>query len=1064
MEEGEIMTRLTAIVAAAGLALTSFATADSDWAAAASGSWTVALNWSPADVPDTALELATIAVGPGAYTVTLGSGLDLSIAGLVLSNPMATLDIQGGRTLIIAGGVFSNDGLVRIDSNGSSADGVLRFDVNTAHAGTGIMRLNSNSNARLETGAGAVLTNNARIEGGGIIHADLINNAIVEATGVLELRTADKSNAGTMRAATGGLLAIETIAINNTGGVIDANEGTVRTIAGVSSITGGTLTSSGAGVHQVVASADLTLDAVTNNAALDIQGGGDLFITNGLTNNGFIHIDSNGSSADGVMTFVDSATLGGTGTTRLRQNPDARIETDPGVVVTIGTNQTVNGAGIINAAFINDGLIDAHLAAQHLILAGNDKVNNSVIRATGGGTINIQGVTTTQSAAGVMRGDGGNILIGSGISGITGGSVEAINGGLIFAQSAAMCFFTDVDLVGPLDLLGNSTLLLTSTLTNNGTIRVNSNGSSADAVLTTVNDVLIDGTGTILLNQSPDARLETAPATTLTIGSGQTVTGAGHIHARLINNGIVQADNGGSNILLLSEPKTNNNLMRANAGATLNISTVTTTQHPSASMVADGGTVLVNSAPTALEQGALSTINGGLVRIASSGNLRTQGVTFTGDLNIEGNGTLTVDTALTNNGTIVVDSNGSIADAFLTTVADALIDGTGLIHLNQNPDARITTPGGATLTMGAGQTIDGRGIIDAQLVNNGLIDANSVGGAISFATNSKTNNAIMRASAGVLDITGVTTTQSGGGIMEATDGGQVRVSASGPTRVEGGTLRTSGTGFVRLSSSAGLTLDGVAFDGLMNMEGNSILTAEGTLTNNGSIVVNSNGSAADAEVVVADGSSVLGSGAIDLLRGNSDSRLSTPGTATIGASQTVTGLGRLDGSWVFRGTLAPGNDAVGAMFNEGTLSMRPTTNMAVEIASNASNGFDRLLGAGVVELDGTLDISFLGYTPVKNHVFRIVNGSSVTGQFETVNGPALTGGLVYAIFYAPTFAELRITCGPDLNLDGVLDFFDVLYFLQEYSAGNPDGDYNDDGIFDFFDVLAFLQAFAAPCP
>ena len=47
---------------------------------------------------------------------------------------------------------------------------------------------------------------------------------------------------------------------------------------------------------------------------------------------------------------------------------------------------------------------------------------------------------------------------------------------------------------------------------------------------------------------------------------------------------------------------------------------------------------------------------------------------------------------------------------------------------------------------------------------------------------------------------------------------------------------------------------------------------------------------------------------------------------------------------------------------------------------------------------------------------------------------------------------------------GQLYFFDVLYFLQEYSAGNPDGDFNEDGLFDFFDVLAFLQAFSAGCP
>jgi len=47
---------------------------------------------------------------------------------------------------------------------------------------------------------------------------------------------------------------------------------------------------------------------------------------------------------------------------------------------------------------------------------------------------------------------------------------------------------------------------------------------------------------------------------------------------------------------------------------------------------------------------------------------------------------------------------------------------------------------------------------------------------------------------------------------------------------------------------------------------------------------------------------------------------------------------------------------------------------------------------------------------------------------------------------------------------GVLDFFDVLAFLQAYSGSDPSADLNDDGVFDFFDVLAFLEAFSAGCP
>ncbi|MGV6813818.1 MAG: GC-type dockerin domain-anchored protein [Phycisphaerales bacterium] len=54
-----------------------------------------------------------------------------------------------------------------------------------------------------------------------------------------------------------------------------------------------------------------------------------------------------------------------------------------------------------------------------------------------------------------------------------------------------------------------------------------------------------------------------------------------------------------------------------------------------------------------------------------------------------------------------------------------------------------------------------------------------------------------------------------------------------------------------------------------------------------------------------------------------------------------------------------------------------------------------------------------------------------------------------------------VCCPPDLNCDGVIDFFDVSQFLGEFAAG---GDYNGDGVTNFFDVSQFLNEFNAGCP
>lgn len=54
-----------------------------------------------------------------------------------------------------------------------------------------------------------------------------------------------------------------------------------------------------------------------------------------------------------------------------------------------------------------------------------------------------------------------------------------------------------------------------------------------------------------------------------------------------------------------------------------------------------------------------------------------------------------------------------------------------------------------------------------------------------------------------------------------------------------------------------------------------------------------------------------------------------------------------------------------------------------------------------------------------------------------------------------------VGCGPDLNGDGKLNFFDVSQFLANHQSG---GDYNGDGVTDFFDISLFLQDFNAGCP
>lgn len=81
-----------------------------------------------------------------------------------------------------------------------------------------------------------------------------------------------------------------------------------------------------------------------------------------------------------------------------------------------------------------------------------------------------------------------------------------------------------------------------------------------------------------------------------------------------------------------------------------------------------------------------------------------------------------------------------------------------------------------------------------------------------------------------------------------------------------------------------------------------------------------------------------------------------------------------------------------------------------------------------------------------------------TGQLITDQG-------VFQILQAvPLVNGWQDICIADLNMDGALDFFDVMLFLQYFSSQNVLADWNGDGAFNFFDVLQFLEDFSNGCP
>jgi hypothetical protein len=60
-------------------------------------------------------------------------------------------------------------------------------------------------------------------------------------------------------------------------------------------------------------------------------------------------------------------------------------------------------------------------------------------------------------------------------------------------------------------------------------------------------------------------------------------------------------------------------------------------------------------------------------------------------------------------------------------------------------------------------------------------------------------------------------------------------------------------------------------------------------------------------------------------------------------------------------------------------------------------------------------------------------------------------------------ARRIIRCPADLNRDGVVDFNDLLEYLNLYNEEDPDADLNEDGVVDFNDLLEYLNMYNQGC-
>ena len=469
---------------------------------------------------------------------------------------------------------------------------------------------------------------------------------------------------------------------------------------------------------------------MTGSTDLDIDGS--LTVFDSFDNSATITIDGGGSLSAG-----ENSTLGGTGELLMQRTRELGVA--PATFATTGvgsttfdTGHTLRGEGDITANVINNGLIQAEdldanpAAVLHII---GPMQNNNIVRSSANAQVHVSG-DLTQNGSGRLIADANTIRLNQ--TTITGGTLETSSGGE-FESIDGSLRLEGVHLVAGARLVkfnqftGSTLLIQNATFQNDGTVQIGMDATEA-TILNFETSETISGSGEIvLLTENLGAvgsRIRAPEGIVGTIGVNQTVRGVGAIEAALVNDGTIIAEPQLGTILQMEDatkPKTNNNLIRADAGATLRIRNTTITQDDSnGQILANDGTVELNGGGT-IVGGRLEATGTGSFIISSSGRLTD--LTNNAPITIpDGNNTLFINgSLLTNNDTITIDN-------LVRVDGNVTVGGTGQFVL---PDpglgARLSVDEGFVFTNAAGHLISGQGQIvgDGIAINNGRLQGNS---------------------------------------------------------------------------------------------------------------------------------------------------------------------------------------------------------------------------------------------------------------------------------------------------------------------------------------------------
>ncbi len=968
--------------------------------------------------PGSTVQLAGATVTGGTLTTT-GNGVIETAGGATLSgltNAGTYVMPNGTRTMLT--GSINNTGTMQLNSTGSTTE--LLVSGNVTLKGSGTLTLSNNPQNFIfgATSGTQILTNQETIQGGGNVgrgQLTLANKGTINATGstplIVQPSGTASTNTGTLQASSGGTLRLIGTFVN-TGGTIEAMAGGTVQLNGAT-ITGGTLTTTGNGVIESAGSA--TLSGLTNAGTYAIPNGTVTTLVGTINNTGAIQSNSSGL-ATGLL-VSGNVTLKGSGTVTLSNNPQNLILGASTGTEVLANQSTIQGGGNIGDGFLtlaNQGTINATGSTPLIVQpSGTASTNTGALEASSGGTLRLIG--TFANTGGTIEAMAGGTVQLNGAT-ITGGTLTTTGNGVI--ESAGSATLSGLTNAGAFQVLNGSVTKLQGTITNNGTIMVNSTGSPTELLVS--GNVTLKGSGTLTLSNNPQNSILGASTGTEVLTNQTTIQGGGNIgdgFLTLANQGTISAN---VSTPLVVQPSgtssTNTGTMAASSGGTLRlIGTFANT----------GGTIeALNSTPGSTVQLAGATVTGGTLATTGNGVVETAsgGATLSGLTNagtyVMPNGTVTELVGTINNtGTMQLNSAGSTTELLVS--GNVTLKGSGTLTLSNSANNVIAGAGSGTPILTTSNTIQGAGTIGEAsmgLVSKGTILANQSTPLIIGVNSSGFNNlgTLQVNSGDTLEITGPANSflnfDSTGGTL------------AGGTYLVGGTLQFANANIV--TNAANLTLTGTS-SRIINQNGGAGLAnfavnaSAGSFTLAGGRNLKTSGDFSNAgTLTVSKGSSftVGGTGNYTQTAGTTtlNGTLSAPGLVNIQGG-SLFGTGTIAGNTQSSGTINVGDAALQAAKLAVTLNYTQNSSGVLNIdigGLTVGTKFDQLNITDAATLNGTLNLDLInGFVPAIGAAFDVMNFSSLKGTFATVNGTAINSSEHFKVVYNPTNVTLDVVSG-----------------------------------------------------